>query len=355
MKKLKDGKYLTLLGIYIGLFLAGVFGALLFYGPAKQEARQISAQPAPHVSQTIERNVENGKGAVFTVLLLGHGGAGHSGGALADAIQLLFVAPTSKKATLISIPRDAWVSTPTGEAKINKAFTVGQTVNERAESTKMAAAQVTGLPVDYFVSIDFSGFERLVDQLGGITVNVPRSFVDHFYPVRGKENDTCGLSIDEIAQLHETHTGFELEKQFTCRYESLKHEKGPTAMDGEAALKFVRSRHSPEHGGDFARGVRQQAVLLAIGEKLLSLRALSRVDQLYEEAAKIVNTDLSLPAAQELVNILGEPSDYDIQTISLGENVFNLATSGDGQSILVPAAGPGRFGAIHEHIQKRIN
>ena len=230
--------------------------------------------------------------ASYNILLLGYGGEGHDGGNLTDVMMVANVNPKDKVITLISIPRDIWVELPIRSDideyfKINAAHAIG--LDDKlyplkepiykgeaggGNMAKVAASTVIGMPIEYFVSVNFDGFVDGVDKLGGLDVDVPVAFTDNYYPIKGLEIEPCGKSEAEITNLKSVYSGFELEKQYECRYEVLEFQKGVTKMDGDTALKFVRSRHSDQHGGDFARSQRQQVVINAAKEKMLSVGVL---------------------------------------------------------------------------------
>ena len=108
---------------------------------------------------------------------------------------------------------------------------------------------VLGIPIHYNVTINFEVFKQIVDTLGGIDVEIENTFTDSEYPIEGKEDDPV------IAN----------------RYETVTFTKGLEKMNGERALKYVRSRHGDgAEGTDFARSKRQQKVILAIKDKLMS-------------------------------------------------------------------------------------
>jgi len=126
-----------------------------------------------------------------------------------------------------------------------------------------------------------------------------------------------------------------LEKQFECRYETLEFKKGITHMDGETALKFIRSRHSEEHGNDFARGERTQAVLTAIKNKLLSLEIVENVDEFYAEFSQMISTDINEDKILEIITKVGNVSDYSYNKLQITkDNLLDSSTSSDGQKHL---------------------
>jgi anionic cell wall polymer biosynthesis LytR-Cps2A-Psr (LCP) family protein len=278
--------------------------------------------------------------SAFNVALLGSGGAGHSGGTLTDSIIVVSVDPKKKKAILISVPRDLWVP---GNRKINASvLAVGH------ENLKAELANITGLQIDKFVSIDFSGSVSLIDSIGGIEIDVPKAFADNFYPVRGLENETCGKTNEEIAELHKKYSGFELEKQFTCRYERVAFDKGKSQVDGATALKLARSRHGDS---DFGRSERQFSILKGIGAKLLANGSWENIEATFRTLSKFVKTDIHVSQAVELTKVFGVPEVYDVQTFHLSEdNVLRSSKSSDGQYILVPKAGNFNFSEIKKFI-----
>ncbi|MGB9637545.1 MAG: LCP family protein, partial [Microgenomates group bacterium] len=206
--------------------------------------------------------------------------------------------------------------------------------------------------VDFFASVSFDQITKIIDTLGGIEVDVPVSFSDEYYPIKGMENETCGKTPEEMEALKQKYSGFELEKQYKCRYETISFEKGKTKMNGEVALKFMRSRHSATHGGDFSRSQRQMAVLKAIKEKLLSLDAFNKIDNLFEELSGLATSDLDLATAKDLTSFLGNPKDYQIKEINLStENVLVESKGPQGQYILLPKAGFGNWKETQKFIK----
>jgi anionic cell wall polymer biosynthesis LytR-Cps2A-Psr (LCP) family protein len=199
------------------------------------------------------------------------------------------------------------------------------------------AQVVTGLTVDYFVAVDFVGFQRLIGQeLGGIDVQVAQTMTDNWYPIKGEELNLCGLTNEEIEAAHANFSGFELEQQFPCRFETVSFPAGSVHMQGGDALQYVRSRHG-NPGGDFARGVRQQEVLAAIRDKLFTLENVTNIPRVFEQFAAHTQTDLDTKLAEYLWPALKGSRDYEIVRINLStENVLTSGTSSGGASIIQP-------------------
>jgi len=346
---------------FIGIGLSFLFFRLSTssYDPKESGNKKATLPPTPIVDTP----------DTFNVLLLGYGGAGHSGGGLTDSITLANVDTKEKKVALVSIPRDLWIALPVDydnkqNYKINAAYAIGGDDNKYpnkkpfyrgedggGELAKYAASIVTGIEVDYYLSVDFAGLVDAIDLLKGIEVDVKHPFDDYFYPVKGLENETCGISNEDITEFHQKYSGFQLEKQFECRYEHLHFEKGTQQMDGETALKFVRSRHSDQYGGDFARSERQHEILIAIKDKLITLDAISQTSTLFNKLVGSVHTDLDKDALRDMLTVFGSPGEYAVAHIYLTEdNVFYSSTSSGGQYILVPREGVNSWDGVHKYI-----
>lgn len=223
----------------------------------------------------------------INLLILGESGPGHAGATLSDMI--LFTSVSKKGAVLISVPRDLWY-TP-WQTKINSLYYYGEQKGEGLSVTKEIMGEILGEEIDYAAMVDFRVFEDVVDLVGGIEVFVERSFDDYYYPIPGKEADPCGG-----------------DPEFRCRYEHLHFGAGWEHMDGERALKFVRSRYAEgEEGTDAARSYRQQKVLKSLKEKLTSPKvflSLAKIKSLWEIFEKRVKSDITKDDLSAFVRIL---------------------------------------------------
>ena len=232
------------------------------------------------------------------ILLLGIGGENHDGGYLTDSIILAQVRLKDKKVSLTHIPRDYYVYIKQARYsdKINTAFALGFQQNkdfgEAGEWATTAVESISGLNIPYFAVVDFSGFTKAIDAIGGIDINIERTFTDSTYP-----DDKLGL----LAPL-----------TFTA---------GPTHMDGKRALIFARSRHGNNNeGSDFARGVRQQKVLYAIKDKVTSANLLSNVsnlNKLLDVVADHSHTNLKPGEILHLFNLTKSYRQDNIISVSL--------------------------------------
>lgn len=302
-------------------------------------------------------------------LLLGYGGGEHEGGYLTDTIMAVLIREKSQEIFLVSIPRDLYVNLPVieGEAeqgfKINEAYPIG--LDDRrykqkpllytgdsggGELAKFAVSKVIGIPIDNFVIVSFEGFKKAIDVLGGVTVNVERSFDDFWYPIEGKEEDTCSKSIEEI-QAVSTIAAHLQEKEFPCRFEQLHFDKGKISMDGDTALKYVRSRHSATEGNDFARAARQRNLILALKEKVIAIDFIPKVIPFINSLSYDLRTDIDLNLMKEMLSKYQEYNDYEIISLALtDQNYLKNAKSKIGQYILIPKEGDEQYQAIHDYI-----
>lgn len=225
----------------------------------------------------------------MNIMLFGIGGAGHEGSQLTDTIILASVDMNGNRVGMLSIPRD--MAYPLGGAHFQKINAVNAYAEQEnpgggAKDAAKAIGKLLGVRIDHVVKIDFQGFEKFVDALGGVDVDVERSFTDPQYP-----------APDDA-------------------WQTVSFKKGPQHMDGAQALIYVRSRHgSNGEGSDFARSRRQQIVIAAVREKLLSLGTLAnpqKIAELWGVVSSHVQTDLS---AWDFVKLAPLASRFDRNAI----------------------------------------
>lgn len=277
---------------------------------------------------------------VTSILVLGKGGQGHEAPDLTDSMINVFVSQNSNKISLLSIPRDIWV--PEIRAKINSTYYWDkERGNQDYEFTRSAIEGVTGIRPSYIVVVDFNMFEDLVNALGGIEVNVENSFIDNKFPIPGKENDLCNG-----------------DRTYSCRYETVAFEKGIQQMNGETALKFVRSRNAEgDEGTDLARGARQQKVIEAIKNKLLSKKVLSNpktMSQVFNSVSSNVETDMDEDSVIVLARLLFDLKD-NIQDLVIPEEFFSVSQNSykyDYQYVFIPK--PGSWSGFQSWLSGKI-
>jgi len=304
----------------------------------------------------------------INILLLGIGGGNHDGPNLTDTIMLANIDQKNDKVTLISIPRDLWF--PDINQKINTAYAIGEAKKQGGGLVlaEAAAGKITGQNIDYGVRIDFSGFVKAVDIVGGLDINVDNTFDDYQYPIDGKEADPCGHSQDELQTLANTPED-QLPTVFPCRYIHLHFNKGLTHMNGETALEFVRSRHaSGVEGSDFARSKRQEKIIKAFKDKALSAQTIlnpEKIINLYETLKSSIDTDIQQTEFDDFIRLAEKMKNAKIQSAILdyGDSqtqrpglLINPSASSDYNYawVLTPRTGNGNFTEIQKYIQCEI-
>lgn len=300
------------------------------------------------------------------VLFLGIGGGKHDGPLLTDTIIYASIDSQLQKVTLISIPRDLWV--PDLKAKINTTYAFGEDKKKGSGLllTKAAVEKILNQPVDYVLRIDFNGFIKAIDLVGGVDVKVEKSFEDLEYPISGKETDDCGFKDEEFEKRATQSAVFEA---FPCRYEHISFKEGLGHMDGDKALKFVRSRHAKgSEGTDFARAKRQEMVISAFKEKVFSLNTLfspGKLMSLYDVFQDSIHTNIEQAEYDDFIKLFRKVQDAQTNSVVFSYTDPYSDTQGilinplesdkyNNQWVLIPRRGNGNFSEIHEHAECEI-
>lgn len=366
---MKRNIWLYVISVALALVAVGLVSAYVIYGKIVVKPKTAIVNPAitPTATPTPDPL------APYSILLLGYGGGAHDGGLLTDSMMVVRVEPHNQKIEMISIPRDLWIPIPISgttevSSKINAAYAIGsddKKYSDKAveftgeagggEMAKAMVEKVVGFKIDYFAAIDFSGFTKIIDNLGGIDINVLRTFDDPWYPIESSvgvgNTDTCGKSDADIKALTATMSGDKLEQQFTCRYDPLHFNKGIQHMDGVTALKYARSRHSPTDGGDFNRAARQRQVILAVKDKVLNIGFITKIIPTIKTLTKNIQTDVDFGKMNELLGKATELAKYTIVPAALtDQNVLKDAVSSGGQFILIPRVGENNWDEVQQFI-----
>lgn len=192
----------------------------------------------------------------INILLIAIGGKGHKGENLADTIMVASMRPKEKDVALLSIPRDLYVQIPDASVytKINAVHAYRENA-QRGEGPlllKQKVEDITGIPLHYYARVDFTAFKQIVDEIGGVDITIKEGFFDYWHKI--------------------------------------SFPAGTEHMNGERALAYARARYvEGPQGGDFKRAERQQQLLLAIRNKILS-----------------VNTAFDLRAVSGILDALGD-------------------------------------------------
>lgn len=259
------------------------------------------------------------------ILVLGIPGGKHDGPNLSDSILVLNYNFKTNKLVTIGIPRDIWSETL--KDKINTAYAYGEAKQEGGglKLAKAEAGAIVGMPIQYSMVIDFNKFKELIDYFGGIDIEVENSFTDRKFPIEGKENDECGDDPD-----------------FKCRYETIVFKRGQTHMDGNTALKFVRSRNAEgDQGSDFARSRRQQLVLSAIKEEMIKIVKtydIGKIEKLYAKLNSLISRDITNQQIAVLARNIFFGKSFSQKNVFLPEDMFVVPeySQYDGKYVLIP-------------------
>jgi LCP family protein required for cell wall assembly len=225
-----------------------------------------------------------------------------------DTMMLLSADPLTKTAGVLSIPRDLWVSIPGIEEpnRINVAYRFGETYQLPGGGPELAMKTIEGLlglKIDYYALIDFYAFERFIDELGFIEIDVASNiWVD---PIDGP---------------------------------TVKLKKGAHDLPGNLALAYARARNT--EGGDFDRAQRQMQVVMAIRDRILSSDMLSilisRASAIYEQISAGVTTNLTLEQAIQLAWLAQQIPEENIKRGAIGTEHVTFGISPDGDEVLKP-------------------
>lgn len=233
-----------------------------------------------------------------------------------DSMILLRLDPKTGEVGMLSFPRDLYVTIPNygdGEYldRINMPYRLGELHDYPGGGPALAKQTIRrnfGIQVDRYVTMDFNGFRRMIDEIGGIEIDVPEEIVDYNYPT-----EDFGI--------------------MTVRF-----EEGRQVMDGERALIYARTRKSTS---DFARAERQQQVILAVRNKVLSLDIIpsltpNRIANLAATVNESVSTDLSVDEVFALIQAVQDVQTRDIQRTVIDSTLVTEFRTYAGADVLLP-------------------
>lgn len=251
----------------------------------------------------------------INILLLGIGGTEHEdGGLLTDSIVIVSFKKSTGRVALISIPRDLYLQMP-GESKyekVNTAYVLGeQKYGNGLDYSKKTISYITGLYINYATAVDFEAFKAVIDALDGITIHLDEPFIEDKQWWCDENGKNCRPFIVEA---------------------------GDPALDGETALFYVRSRFS---SSDFDRARRQQQVMLAIKDKILSLGILANpliINELFSVVAENIRIDVMPWEIPNLIKLVQRANTKNIirKVFDTSHEGLLYETKRDGVYILLP-------------------
>lgn len=265
------------------------------------------------------------------MLLLGVGDAGHAGENLTDTIMVLSYDVATQKVAMISVPRDLFVDTECGQSKINATYSCGESIEKGSgpDAIKEVVGEVLDLPIHYYAKVNFTGFEEIIDAVGGVDIYVEKALYDPYYPA-------------------ESEVG----------YDYLYIKAGQQHMDGELALKYARSR---ETTSDFDRARRQQQVIEAVKAKMTSsdtYLSISKITSIIDALGNNIKTDFDLSYLQRAIEVMKTANTSDVKNLVFDNSVDGLledSSSSWAGYILVPRAGSFNFSKMQAAAKNIFN
>jgi LCP family protein required for cell wall assembly len=230
-----------------------------------------------------------------------------------DTMVIAILRPNDGQVSLISIPRDLWVSIPGWEnQRINTAYQHGISVGYPGGGPGLLKDTILynlGIRIDHTALVEFDGFRQIVDTLGGVDVPVSCAYTDWrlIDPSYDPQNENNWA-------LYTTGPG-------------LVH------MDGDLALWYARSR---QKSNDFDRGRRQQEVLRALFTQALQAGTLTRIPELYNDLKSTVETDLGLVDLLQLSIYAPKMTNADIRSYYIRPPLVSSWITTGGAAVLLP-------------------
>ncbi|HEX2469695.1 MAG TPA: LCP family protein [Candidatus Limnocylindrales bacterium] len=282
-----------------------------------------SSTPEPTFTGTAVPSVEvppwDGRERLNILLI---GSDEQRGGHNTDTLITVSIDPVTKQVAMFSLPRDTVdVPVPPGDAqrvwgrnyraKINAWFVENRRRrdlwpgNDRQRgynALKAIMGELYDLKIRYFVEVNFEGFKKVVDSVGGVTINVQVPVVDDQFP------GTTG------------------------RVQRLYIPSGLQHMDGDQALRYARSRHTST---DFDRGARQQRVLLSLREQADPQTLIPRLPELVAALKSAVRTDVPIDQLDELLGLASQVDTANIRSFVFAPPLYSRDTCQDARGCVV--------------------
>ena len=321
--------------LVVGIFAVNTTQRVLAFGSAISTQKNALSTQTGYMSTSDRTNV----------LIMGYGGGAHDGAYLTDSISLVSLLPQSHHTSLVSVPRDLFVQYPPNSGQYTKINAVYESAagytNKNPQAGGDAAAQkinlIAGLNVKYWVTIDFEGFRKLIDSLGGINVYIPDSF-NACYP----NNDDANVDAS---------------------WKVVQFNKGTEHMNGERAIEYARAREplaacnkgvseNPAELTDFGRSARQQIIVKAVLSDVKQVSTWPKLFNAMDALKTAIYTNMSFAdlTAFALKMDLNDPKTAHIGLSN--QNVLEDNYASDGEYILRPQNGD--WGLIPPYIQKHL-
>jgi polyisoprenyl-teichoic acid--peptidoglycan teichoic acid transferase len=255
----------AVVGVILLTFVWALLGYLAFRSGIKDANKRLDPRAVRALTPQEGMMLSN----TSNILVLGADVGGARGGTQgrSDSIVIVRTDPDHHRIALLFIPRDLRVDIPRhGSQKINAAYAFGG-----APLAIQTVQSVTGLQINHIIVVDFSTFGKLIDALGGITVNVPHKLLSNKFDCPKNSQAEC------------------------ARWPGWRFSAGEHELDGKRALIYSRIRENQldPNETDFTRGERQQAVIAAIADKAASFTTFIKAPFIGDDLVRPLATDLS--------------------------------------------------------------
>jgi len=295
----KIRKWLLFFSILTLFLIGGAVGAVYWKVDSTLDA-VTQPQRQGGVSSSVGR-AEYKSNEPLSLVILGTDTRPETGSMNTDVMIVAVINPEDKRVSMVSLPRDTRVKIPgySGYHKINSVYANGEAERRRAERNnevpeedgislvKKTLGEILGIPINHYIALDFEGFKAVIDELGGIEVNVDRRLV--------YDDPTDGTHINL--------------------------QPGLQVLNGEQALGYVRHRHDNRglkyYSSDFDRNRRQQEVIRAVLDKAASLDGLTKVFAIMDVGAKHIRTDLS---KEQIIGLAYDFKNFNSSMVTTLEN-----------------------------------
>lgn len=258
--------------------------------------------------------VDFGLGRINVLLMGIDQREGETGPFPTDTIILLSLNPAAQSGVILSIPRDMYVRFPVSNGqrgKINTANIVGENLSwpgGGAEYTKRTVSEFLGVPIDFYVMVNFTAFLEIMDVIGPVEICVPEAIDDPDYP----------------------------DGSYGTR--PVYFDPGCQDLPPDRLLEYSRTRATSN--GDIDRAARQQQVMLAVREKVVTVTGLSNVirnaTSIWESVSDNIRTDMSFEDVYSLAFFMDDVPAENIVNSTIGYDRVEIGTSPEGEDILIP-------------------
>jgi LCP family protein required for cell wall assembly len=259
--------------------------------PIGEKAARATPVPTPTAKSGFQIDIPDD---YLNIVLLGSDKRPSSGAWRTDSMIVVSVDKVNNVVRLLSIPRDLWVDIPGhGYNRINTAELWGELAKKGTgtERVKQTIYQNLGIPIHYYVRVDFRGFMKIIDAVGGVTIDVD------------------------------------------CPLPDINLSAGIQQMNGQQALRYARSRKSTN---DFDRGRRQRKVLMALWDQALTMDIIPKLPELWRTMAGTFETDLPLSQVINLAYVGVHLKPQHIISKAIGPAQVQSWMTPQGAAVLLP-------------------